>query len=133
MLHVEFDPPLSTVLRQPKAVVAEVIMLYFPPHSHTDVSAVQPSQQKFAAMVQREVSPDSFYGASGGWIDVLLNPPGSAGMSKVYMALFSWASVEAYTKFKESQAYKDNIQLLVGLKGLKATESFYFVPRELAG
>lgn len=134
MLHVCFDPHPAIALRQSKTpVVTEFTMLYFPPHHpQADLDAVHTSQQKFSAIVKQEVSPEAFYGATGGWADVMLNPPGSAAMAKVYVALFGWASVEAHAQFKESQAFKDNVELLAGLKGLRYTESFHFLPRELA-
>ena len=128
MLHVQFDP---VILKNPEALVTEFMMLYFPPHLslQAEQESVHTNVQKFAALLQE--SSDSFYGASGGWVDVLLHPPNSAASARVYLALFGWASVEAHMKVAETQIFKDNISLLAGLKGLRHMESFHFTAPEL--
>lgn len=83
-------------------------------------------------------SADGYKGYAGGWvIEEVPNPKSDGGKNKDKVKAFAgaigWQSVEAHLKFREHQAFKDNIHLLRGAKDLVGMDVFHVKFLEVQG
>ena len=106
MFHVNFvpHPPLSNVLSS----ITEVITCYFETHDPEYDGNVN---KLVDAMKEKA---EGFKTASKGWVieDVEHEKIGSGKKGKAFVIVFGWDSVEAHMKFRETQAFKDNVHCL---------------------
>ena len=107
MYHTNFSPhpPAPPISFAP---VTEVITCYFTSHS----SDFETNALKLVDVVQKEA--EGFRGSASGWVieDVEHESFGEGKKGKAWVAVLGWDSVEAHMKFRETEAFKQNIHLL---------------------
>jgi len=109
MYHTNFDPhPPSAAISSTSSPVTEVITCYFASHD----PGFEEKVKKLAGIIKENT--ETFKAAAGGWIieDVEHESIGSGTKGKAYAVVFGWDSVEAHMKFRETEAFKENIHLL---------------------
>jgi len=126
--HAQFDPhPPSTPLADGNAT--EYLTLYFPAdYSVEDQRRFDADMKEFAQIVQDAC--DGFRGGVTGWVVEELEDPKSSQKSKVCIMLIGWTSVETHLKFRETQAFKDNIYYLRGAKDLMNLTVWHVLPKK---
>nr|POF15300.1 hypothetical protein CFP56_42189 [Quercus suber] len=105
MHHVDFKPD-GAATKVFSAPVTEVATLYFdgkPPSDQLE------NMLKFVAKVE-EGAPEGFLGATAGLTHEEIEKDGVKGIGA--MVTVGWQSVDAHMKFRESQLFKDIIELL---------------------
>ncbi|GKT49488.1 uncharacterized protein ColSpa_09669 [Colletotrichum spaethianum] len=122
--HIAPTPWPPTILAQ--APVVEVLTLFFPADlSEGAKTALSAQMDEFKAKAL-DTSPD-FQGISHGWSvenDVpVTDEPGKTG--NMLAAFIGWPSVEAHHKFRETEAFKENIGLLRDMKDVVKLAVFH--------
>ncbi|KAK5459852.1 hypothetical protein LTS15_003981 [Exophiala xenobiotica] len=131
MYHVHFDPhPPTKALVDTSAHVTEFITAYFPKgYSAEDQKTFTDSMNKFVDVVGS--TAEGFKAAIGGFVEEELTDPKSSEPCLGYVALIGWTSVEAHLKYRETQAFKDNIHYLRGAKDLQNVAVFHVPAKEV--
>ncbi|KAL0933935.1 uncharacterized protein CTRU02_210734 [Colletotrichum truncatum] len=128
--HVVTKPWPPTILAE--APVTEVLTLFFP--ADLDEAAKEPLNKQLEEFKTKalDTSPD-FKGIAYGWSvenDVpVTGEPGKTG--NLLVAFIGWPSVEAHMKFRETEAFKENIGLLRGMKDITKLAVFHVACRSL--
>lgn len=104
MQHANFTPHPPTAALGTTSPVTEVLTCYFEKEDDGFDSKVD---QLFKVLSEKA---EGFKAASGGWVVEDVEYKGKKG--KAYVGVLGWESVEAHTKFRETQTFKDNIHLL---------------------
>ena len=109
MYHANLNPhPPSAAISSTSSPATECLTCYF--------SSLDPSYEenfnKFVAVLSKDV--EGFKAAAGGWLveDVEHEKIGSGKKGKAFVGFLGWESVEAHKKFRETEAFNDNIHLL---------------------
>ncbi|GKT65633.1 hypothetical protein ColTof4_03605 [Colletotrichum tofieldiae] len=122
--HIAPTPWPPTVLAE--APVVEVLTLFFPAGLSEEAKASLSAQLDEFKTKALDTSPD-FKGISHGWSvedDVpVTDEPGKTG--NVLAAFIGWPSVEAHQRFRETEAFKDNIDILRGMKDIVKLALFH--------
>jgi hypothetical protein len=126
--HVMLSPS-SLVLQSP---VTEVLLAYF----RSDISAA--GKDAAAAQLKQFVEkglgecPDA-KGVSYGWgVEKDFPVQGEEGqVGSVLMAFIGWPSVEASMKARETEASKENVELIKGMEGIVKLAMFHISCRSL--
>lgn len=119
LYHANLAPhPATAALSNINAPATEILTAFFP------ASYSQADQDKFEQDIKTlvgviEKNADGYKGSAGGWIVEEPENEKAGGKSKAYFAAIGWESVEAHLKFREHQAFKDNISLLREAKDFK--------------
>lgn len=104
MYHASFTPHPPTAAVGTASPTTEVLTCYFEKEDDGFQSKVD---QLIKAISE---NAEGFKAASGGWVIEDVEYKGKKG--KAYVAVLGWESVDAHMKFRETQAFRDNIHLL---------------------
>ncbi|KAH6975198.1 hypothetical protein BKA56DRAFT_618715 [Ilyonectria sp. MPI-CAGE-AT-0026] len=125
--HVAVNPfPTEDVLDKTRSPVTEVLLAYFPSDYSDDSRAVAKRRLEEFAGRGLKNSPD-WRGISYGWSvenDVPVRGDES-NSGALLVAFIGWPSLEAHQKFRETEAFKDNIGLLREIPGLTKLSAFH--------
>lgn len=123
MYHVQFDPyPPRAALNGTTSPATEIVHMYFPnSYSAQDKEKVVHDIKAFIAVLEREAGT-AYRASTGGWVEEEVHVPGTTEKATAYVLLIGWTSVEAHMSFRETKAFADNAQLLLGAKDLKKVE-----------
>ena len=115
MVHVNFEPhPPTAAVVNPTAPVTEVLTAYLAEKDE----AYAARSREFAGIL---LSHDAVKGVSTGWTveDVTHPSLGDGKRGYAYVSVLAWESKEKHVAFRESQVFKDNINLVrEGLNGV---------------
>ncbi|KAK6853771.1 hypothetical protein PG995_010583 [Apiospora arundinis] len=126
--HVAFDPPAKDVLDVAPAV--EVLHLHFP--ADYDLESEQETVRtisEFLAIARASA------GAGEGGMDLLVGPQ-AVGWAveervwkeekvRVLVVMIGWHSVEAHMKYRDTDAFRESIGMIRGLKGMKGINVYH--------
>lgn len=105
LYHANLTPhPATAAALGTASPVTEVLTCYFEKEDDGFESKVN---RLFKAVSE---NAEGFKGAAGGWVIEDVEYQEKKG--KAYLGVLGWESVEAHMKFRETQAFKDNIHLL---------------------
>lgn len=115
--HVDFKPFPPSALKSP---VTEIMLAYFP----SDISAEgkEAASERVAQFIEKGLNKCADVQAvNHGWgvendFPVRGGEEGHRGNALV--ALIGWPSIDAHTKFRDTEAFKENVGLLRGLEGM---------------
>lgn len=122
--HIQTQPYPPSALKAP---VTEIMLAYFP----SDVSA----ETKTAANMRLSAFADKaltkcadVQAVNFGWglendFPVRGGEEGQTG--SMLIALIGWPSIEAHMKFRETEAFKENVDLLRGMEGMVKLTMFH--------
>ncbi|KAJ9605827.1 hypothetical protein H2200_009676 [Cladophialophora chaetospira] len=115
--HVAVTPSPPLVLLSP---VTEIMLAYFP--SNISTGAKEAASTRFKQFKEKGLDKcDDVKGVSYGWgiendFPVLGGEEGQKG--SLLTAFIGWPSVDAHMRFRETEAFKKNVDLLTGMEGL---------------
>ncbi|KZL82456.1 hypothetical protein CI238_03135 [Colletotrichum incanum] len=122
--HIAPTPWPPTILAE--APVVEVLTLFFPAGLSEEAKASLSAQLDEFKTKALDTSPD-FKGISHGWSvedDLpVTDEPGKTG--NVLAAFIGWPSVDAHQRFRETEAFKNNIGILRGMKDIVKLAVFH--------
>ncbi|KAF4919790.1 hypothetical protein CGCVW01_v007551 [Colletotrichum viniferum] len=128
--HIVTKPWPPTILAE--APVTEVLTLFFPAELDEAAKEDLSKQLEEFKVKALDTSPD-FNGIAYGWSkenDVpITGEDGKTG--NLLVAFIGWPSVEAHLKFRETEAFKENIGLLRGMKAIVKLGVFHVACRSL--
>lgn len=134
--HVCFNPyPPAKVLDATTGtpLVTEVMLAYFP--SDISSSGKQHAASKFQQFVDKalKTSPD-FKGVSSGWgVETDFPIRGEKGKTgTIFAAFIAWPSLEAHMRFRETDAFKDNVHFVTDMDDLIKVTQLHVSCRSLA-
>ncbi|KIX96646.1 uncharacterized protein Z520_07365 [Fonsecaea multimorphosa CBS 102226] len=129
LYHVHFEPfPPSKAFSE----VTEFLNIYFPAdYSAEDQKTFHENMKKFGGVITSNW--EGCRGTAGGWVAEEREDPKSGEKARVYVELIGWESVDSHMKFREQQAFKDNIHLLRGAKDLKNLVMVHVAAKEFKG
>ncbi|KAJ0375681.1 hypothetical protein COL26b_006188 [Colletotrichum chrysophilum] len=129
--HIVTKPWPPTILAE--APVTEVLTLFFPAELEEPAKEDLSKQLEVFKVKALDTSSDS-KGIAYGWSkenDVpITGEDGKAG--NLLVAFIGWPSVEAHLKFRETEAFRDNIGLLREMKGIVKLGIFHVACRSLS-
>uniref|UniRef100_L2FF46 Uncharacterized protein n=1 Tax=Colletotrichum fructicola (strain Nara gc5) TaxID=1213859 RepID=L2FF46_COLFN len=129
--HIVTKPWPPTILAE--APVTEVLTLFFPAELEEPAKEELSKQLEVFKVKALDTSSD-FKGIAYGWSkenDVpITSEDGKAG--NLLVAFIGWPSVEAHLKFRETEAFRDNIGLLREMKGIVKLGIFHVACRSLS-
>lgn len=98
--------------------------MWFPTtYSQDDQDKVVENVTAFISVFEREAK--NYRASAAGWVDEEVDIPETDEKGKAYILLVGWTSVDAHVDFRDSQAFKNNIHLIVGTKDLKKIEAVH--------
>ena len=109
MYHANLNPhPPSAAVSSTSSPVTECLTCYF---SSQDPS-FEKNFDKFVAAVSEDA--EGVKAAAGGWLveDVEHEKIGSGKKGRAFVGFLGWESVEAHMKFRDTDAFNENIHLL---------------------
>lgn len=112
MNHVIFDPhPPSAAVSSTSSPVTEVLTCYLT----SEDTQFQANARKLLEVIKEKA--EGAKASASGWVieDMEHENIGSGKKGKGFVGVIGWESVEAHMKFRETDAFKDNIKLLGGL------------------
>ena len=104
MLHANFAPHPPTAALGTTSPVTEVLTFYF----EGENDGFDSKLRQFIKVISDNA--EGFKAASGGWVIEDVEYKGKKG--KAYVAILGWESVEAHMNFRETQTFKDNINIV---------------------
>ncbi|KAF4840183.1 hypothetical protein CGCSCA4_v010527 [Colletotrichum siamense] len=129
--HIVTKPWPPTILAE--APITEVLTLFFPAELDEAAKEELSKQLEEFRVKALDTSPD-FKGIAYGWSkenDVpITGEDGKTG--NLLVAFIGWPSVEAHQKFRETEAFKENIGLLREMKGIIKLGVFHVACRSLS-
>ena len=115
--HVNFEPhPPSAAVGNSTAPITEVLTVYL---SEKD-EAYAANSKKFGSILLSHA--DACKGVSTGWLIENVTHPslGDGKKGYAYVSVLAWESKEAHFAFRETQVFKDNINMVrEGAKGVE--------------
>ena len=122
------SPPL--VLQSP---VTEIMLAYFP--SDISSTAKHTASSQFQQFVEKGLSKSKdVKGVSYGWgleNDFPVRGGEEGQLGSLLIAFIGWDSVEAHERFRETEAFKENVGLITGMEGLLKMVAFHISCRSL--
>lgn len=111
MKHIIVNPSPPRALQ---AAVTEVMLAYFP--SGISTSTKDANSARFQQFMEKGLNACSdVQGVSYGWgveTDFPVRDSKDGQEGTLLAALIGWPSIDAHMKFRETQAFKDNVHLL---------------------
>ncbi|CAD6573718.1 MAG: hypothetical protein ASARMPREDX12_006216 [Alectoria sarmentosa] len=104
MLHANFAPHPPTAALGTASPVTEVLTFYF----EGENDGFDSKLRQFIKVISDNA--EGFKAASGGWVIEDVEYKGKKG--KAYVAILGWESVEAHMNFRETQTFKDSINIV---------------------
>lgn len=104
MLHANFAPHPPTAALGTISPVTEVLTFYF----EKENDGFDSKLRQFIKVISENA--EGFKAASGGWVIEDVEYKGKKG--KAYVAILGWESVKAHMNFRETQAFKENINIV---------------------
>ncbi|KAF2147578.1 uncharacterized protein K452DRAFT_314696 [Aplosporella prunicola CBS 121167] len=116
LYHSQLSPsPPAPALSDASAPATELLTVYFPSDlSAEDAATIEANIAKLTAAIV-EHGGSVIKGAAGGWVVETLDYDAAkveGGKAKAYVACVGWESVDAHVKFRDTDAFKQNITLL---------------------
>ena len=119
LYHASFNPqPLSLAVGNTAAPVTEMLTAYL----DSKDEAYAERSAKFATII--ESNAEACKGAMTGWMIEEMEHEGKQGHA--YVSLISWKSKEKHAEFRETSAFKDNIQMCrEGARGTSVNHTIF--------
>lgn len=129
--HARFDPhPPQSALSDKISPTTEIVTMWFPTSiSPLDQENILESVKRFISVLEKEAK--TYKASAGGWVDEEIDISGTNEKGKAYVLLVGWDSVEAHMEFRQTQAFKDSIDLILGAKDLKKIEAVHSTLKEV--
>ncbi|KAL8715853.1 MAG: hypothetical protein Q9220_000520 [cf. Caloplaca sp. 1 TL-2023] len=109
--HAQFFPhPASAAVGGPSAVTELVSHYFAADMSESDQTSFSDDVAKFAKVLESKA--EGFKGFAGGWVIEDLTHKEVEGKTKMWQSCIGWESIDAHMRFRETQAFKDNVDLL---------------------
>jgi heme-degrading monooxygenase HmoA len=96
-----------------------------------DKDKVANSVAFFISVFEKEAK--NYKGSATGWVEEDIDIPGTDEKGKAFVLLVGWTSVEAHQEFANTQAFKDNIHHIMGVKDMKKIEAVHTSFKEVTG
>lgn len=128
--HIEANPFPPSALKSP---VTEVMVAFFPSDISADAKAA--ATKRVAEFADEGLSRcDDVQAVNFGWgvendFPVRGGEEGQTGST--LFALIGWPSIDAHMKFRDTDAFKDNVGLLRGLEGMTKLTMFHVACRSM--
>lgn len=132
LTHVTFNPnPPAAALSGAGGAATECFLSYYDPAiSDAEKQDVTGRVEKFLTHVQ---STAGFRSVASGWQLEVSPVPGKSDKAKVFLVAIGWVSVDAHMKFRETDAFKNNISLIREAPKIVGTRLFHVHNQEAPG
>lgn len=128
--HANFTSHPPSAALSTTSPATEILHIYFPTDLSDDSAADFVERvKKFTAVLEKDAS--GFTGSATGWVTEEIDIPDKGEKAKAFCILFGWKTVEDHQAFRETQSFKDNINLLRGAKDLKGLNVVHIHSKEI--
>ncbi|KAL8951333.1 MAG: hypothetical protein Q9222_002698 [Ikaeria aurantiellina] len=109
--HAHFSPHPPSAAVGGLSAVTELVSHYFAADmSESDQTSFSDDVKKFAKVLESKA--EGFKGFAGGWVVEDITYKEVEGKTKMWQSCIGWESIDAHMRFRETQAFKDNVDLL---------------------